>query len=147
MSFKTTLFVVTCICIVLTTVSCSRYTVCHTPTVSTSDGPPAHAPAYGYRRKHANNVEIVYDSSIGLYVVVGHPDHYYYDGYYYRLHDGLWEMSLEFDGNWKIASENSLPSGLKVKVKANGRNNGNDNGRVKGKGKHKKDIAKTGRPF
>jgi len=148
MSFKTTaLFVVTCICIVLMTVSCSRYSVCHTPTVSTSGGPPAHAPAHGYRRKHMNDVELVYDSSIGVYVVVGHSDHYYHDGYFYRLRGGLWEMSLKFDGNWRIASEKSVPAGLKVKVKANGGGRGNEKGTGRGKAKHKKDIAKTGRPF
>lgn len=148
MSFKTTtLFVVTCVCIILMTVSCSRYAVHHTPSVSTRSGPPAHAPAHGYRRNHINDVELAFDSSIGVYIVVGHPDCYYHDGYYYRLRNGLWETSLKFDGNWKHASVNSLPSGLKVKVKANGNGNGNNKNRGKGKGKHKKDIAKTGRPF
>ena len=146
MSFKTiTLFVVTCACIVLVTSSCSRYGVYHEPTVTVSkdNGPPAHAPAHGYRRKHIDGVELVFESSIGLYVVVGYPDHYYHDGYYYRLSGGLWEMSLKLDGGWKFASEKSLPPGLKIKAKAND----NDNGRGRGKDKQKKGVAKTGRPF
>jgi len=146
MSFKkTTFFAVTCACIVLMTASCSRYTVCHTPTVSKGNGPPAHAPAHGYRRKHMSGVELVFDSSVGIYVVVGHPDHYYDNGYFYRLEGGLWEMSLSLDGHWKIASEKSLPAGLRVKVKAN--DNGRGNNRGKGKAKHKKDIVSMNRLF
>jgi hypothetical protein len=82
---------------------------------------------------------------MGVYVVVGHADHYYHDGYFYRLRGGLWETSLKFDGNWKLASQKSLPSGLKVKDKANG--SGNDHGRGKGKGKHKKGVVKMGKVF
>ncbi len=149
MSFKTTtLFAVTCACLVLMMVSCSRYGVCHEPTVVTvskDNGPPAHAPAHGYRRKHIDGVELVFDSSMGLYVVVGYSDYYYHEGYFFRLHDGLWEMSLKFDGGWKITSERSLPPGLQVKAKAN--DNDNDNGRGRGKDKHKKGVARMGKPF
>jgi hypothetical protein len=146
MSFKkTTFFAVTCAFIVLMTASCSRYTAHHTPTVSTGNGPPAHAPAHGYRRKHMSGVELVFDSSIGVYVVVGHPGHYYDKGYFYRLEGGLWEMSLSLDGHWKIASEKSLPAGLRVNVKAN--DNGRGNNRGKGKDKHKKDIVSMDRLF
>lgn len=146
MSFKTiTLFVAICSCIVLMTVSCSRYGVYNEPTVTVSkgNGPPAHAPAYGYHRKHIDGVELVFDSSMGLYVVVGHSDHYYHDGYFYRLSGGLWEISLKLDGGWKFASENSLPPGLKIKAKAND----NNNVRGRGKDKHKKDVASMGKPF
>jgi hypothetical protein len=148
MSFKTTtLFAVTCACIVLMTVSCSRYTVSHTPTVSKGYGPPAHAPAHGYRHKHASGVELVFDSSLGVYVVIGLSDHYYHDGYFYRLNGGLWETSRKPDGNWKFVSETSLPVGLQIKVKANGNDNGRDNNRGRGKDKHKKGVARTGRLF
>jgi len=150
MSFKTktaTLFAVTYACIVLMTVSCSRYTVRHTPSVSTRTGPPAHAPAHGYRRKYISGVELVFDSGLGVYVVVGHPDHYYHDGYFYRLHGGLWEMSLSLDGHWKVASEKSLPAGLRVKVKANNSSNGRGNNRGRGKAKDKKGVVSIDRLF
>jgi hypothetical protein len=144
MSFKTiTSFVVTCACIFLMTASCSRYGVYHKPTVSKGKGPPAHAPAHGYRRKYVAGMELVYDSGRGVYVVVGLSDHYYHDGYFYRLRGNLWEMSLKPDADWMAASEKSLPMGLQVNVKANG--NGNDNG--KGKVKHKKDTVTIGRLF
>jgi len=144
MSFKTiTSFVVISFCALLMTASCSRYGVCHKPTVSKGNGPPAHAPAHGYRRKHASGMELVYDSGRGVYVVVGLSDHYYHDGYFYRLRGGLWEMSLKPDADWKAASEKSLPLGLQVKAKANG--NGNGNGKGRGKVKHKKDTVTIGR--
>lgn len=133
MRFKTiTSFVVTCACILLMTSSCSRYQVRHRPTVSKGHGPPAHAPAHGYRRKHVAGMELVFDSGRGIYVVVGHSDHYYHDGHFYRLRGGLWEMSLKPNSGWKVVSGKSLPMGLQVKVKANG------NGKGKGKGKHKR---------
>jgi hypothetical protein len=142
MRFKTiTSFVVTCACILLMTTSCSRYGVRHKPTVSRGKGPPAHAPAHGYRRKHVAGMELVFDSGRGVYIVVGLPNHYYHDGYFYRLRDGLWEMSLKHDGDWKVVSQKSLPLGLQVKVKSN--DNGKGNGR--GKVKHKKDIVTMGR--
>ena len=144
MSLKTTTsFVVTCACILLMTASCSRYSVYHRPTVSKGNGPPAHAPAHGHRRKHVAGMELVFDSGRGVYVVVGLSDHYYHDGYFYRLRGGFWEMSLKPDGNWKAASHKSLPHGLQVKAKANG----NGNGKGKGKGKHKKDVVTMGRLF
>jgi hypothetical protein len=147
MSFKTiTLFVITFICIILITASCSTNSVYSKPTVS-KGGPPAHAPAYGYRRKQVDGMELVFDSSLGLYVVVGLSDHYYNDGYFYRLRGGLWEMSKKPDIGWKVVSGSSLPMGLQVKYKANGKGNDNNNGRDNGKGRHKKGIARTGKSF
>jgi len=146
MSFKrTSLFVVTSVFILLVTASCSRYGIYHRPTVSKGNGPPAHAPAHGHRRKHVHGMELVFDSGRGVYVVVGLSDHYYHDGYFYRLRGGLWEMSLKPDGNWKAASRNSLPLGLQAKAKVKA--NGNGNGKGKGKAKHKKDIVTMGRRF
>jgi len=132
MRFKTvTSFAFISICAVIMTVSCSRYSIRHRPSVSKGKGPPAHAPAHGYRRKHVAGMELVFDSGRGVYVV------------FYRLRGGLWEMSLKPDGDWKAASEKSLPMGLQVKVKTNGNGKGNGKGKVK----HKKDIAKIGRLF
>lgn len=150
MSFKkTSIFVVTSVVILLITASCSRYRVCHEPTVIRRNGPPAHAPAHGHRRKYVHGMELVFDSGRGVYVVVGLSDHYYHDGYFYRLRGGLWEMSLKPNGNWKATSHNSLPFGLQTRAKVN--DNGNGKGKAKangkGKGKHKKDIVTMGRLF
>ena len=142
MRFKTiTSFVVTSVIILLMTASCSRYRVSHKPTVTKGNGPPAHAPAHGYRRKHVAGMELVFDSGRGVYVVVGLSDHYFHDGYFYRLRGSLWERSPKPDGHWKGVSQKSLPMGLQVNVKAN------NNGRGKGRGKHKKGIVSMGRLF
>ncbi|HUT45206.1 MAG TPA: hypothetical protein VMX36_02930 [Sedimentisphaerales bacterium] len=142
MRFKTvTSFAVISICALLMTASCSRYGVRHQPTISKGNGPPAHAPAHGYRRKHVAGMELVFDSGRGVYVVVGLSDHYYHDGYFYRLRGSFWEMSIKPDGDWKVVSQQSLPMGLQVKAKANGNGKGNGKGKVK----HKKDTVTIGR--
>jgi hypothetical protein len=90
-------------------------------------------------------VELVFDSGLGVYVVVGLSDHYYHDGYFYRLSGGVWEMSLEHNGHWKAISDNSLPIGLHAKVNSDSR--GKDNGNGKGKGKHKKDVVSISKMY
>jgi len=39
-------------------------------------GPPAHAPANGYRYKYQGH-DMVYDSGLGVYVVIGQSSVYY----------------------------------------------------------------------
>jgi hypothetical protein len=80
------------------------------------NGPPAHAKAHGYHRKHIDGLELVYDSTYGVYAVLGKPDHYYSDGYYYRMYGGIWEVSLRIDSNWAPTTVVSLPPGLKTKT-------------------------------
>jgi len=93
-------------------------------------GPPPHAKAYGYRAKHdswkhrarhgrhgyssrGTGVEIVYDSDLGVYVVLGHPNNYYYDGHYLRVVGGIWQMTAEFDGVWVTARGSAVPNSLR----------------------------------
>ena len=81
-------------------------------------GPPPHAPAHGYRHKHhahGQDVELVFDSAVGLYVVVGWPEHYWHDGHYYRHVDGAWQVSVQLDDGWSSASGKRLPPGLAKK--------------------------------
>lgn len=86
-------------------------------------GPPAHAPAHGYRRHHAGGWDMVYDSSYGVYVVVGMSDCYYHDGHFYRLYDDVWQISLRADGGWSPVGHDLLPLGLRnrAKVQVNSR--------------------------
>jgi hypothetical protein len=79
-------------------------------------GPPAHAPAHGYRRKHVDGLELVYDSTYGVYMIVGIPDHYYWDGHFYRIYGGIWEVSFRVDADWAPATTVSLPPGLQKKA-------------------------------
>ena len=137
MSFKRiTSFVLLSACLLLMTASCSEVSVGSGPVVRPSNGPPAHAPAHGYRNKQAAGVELVFDSRLGVYVVVGLTDHYYHDGYYYRLRGGVWEMSLKCDGGWAAVSMASLPPGLQAKSNGNGKGKGHGNGN--GNGKYKR---------
>ena len=78
-------------------------------------GPPDHAPAHGYHKKHGNsNVVLVYDSDLDVYVVSDHDDCYYTAGQFYRRVEGAWEWSVCIDGPWKaVAHRNDLPPGLR----------------------------------
>ena len=80
-------------------------------------GPPPHAPAHGYRwkQKHAYHhqeaeVELVFDSGLGVYVVLGLPAHYYWEGTYLRVDGGHWCASHHLDVGWHLYAEDSLPA-------------------------------------
>ena len=62
-------------------------------------GPPPHAPAHGYRHKHYNH-DLVFDSGLGVYLVLGRPDYYFWDNRYFRYHDGYWQFAADLDGRW-----------------------------------------------
>ncbi len=80
--------------------------------------PPPHAPAHGHRRKFHNGVEVIYNSGYGAYVVVGHTDHYFFDGHYYRFYKNNWQVSVSINNpKWKSAKLEILPPGLKAKHK------------------------------
>lgn len=84
-------------------------------------GPPPHAPAHGYRHKHGDGAHLRYDSGLGLYVVLGHRDHYFSDGLYFRYSGGQWELSASLSGGWKLASESKLPKSLRHQKHAKGK--------------------------
>ena len=76
-------------------------------------GPPPHAPAHGYRQKHqTHDVDLVFDSGLGVYVVIDLPDHFFIDGRFYRLSGGVWHMSSKLDDGWITISGGALPKGL-----------------------------------
>ena len=95
----------------------------------TQPGPPDHAPAHGWRRKHGIQhhtqshkrpqgeprveVELVYDGDLGVYVVVGHAGVYFHASRYYRLGDSSWEWSGQVAGSWTIAPDHGVPTGLR----------------------------------
>ena len=88
-------------------------------------GPPPHAPAYGYRRKqHVENgpdLELAFDTGLGVYVVVGIPDLYFLDGHYFRFADSGWQISVHHDSGWTVAVQKDVPSGLWKSKSANGK--------------------------
>jgi hypothetical protein len=102
-------------------------------------GPPPQAPAHGYRRKHqqayhrhGGEVELIFDSGLGVYVVVGVSNHYYWNGAYLRIDGGAWSTCAYLDGAWKPYSERSLPAGLRAKHAKT--KQGKGKGKSKGKG-------------
>lgn len=111
-------------CAALMLASCSSVGVRQTSSerIGRGNGPPPHAPAHGYRHKHkTKGVELVYDSGRGVYVVVGLPDHYYFDGHFFRIRGAHWEISLNTDDGWEPVYEDSIPPGLRKKGKAKGK--------------------------
>lgn len=102
------------------------------PGKKASAGPPPHAPAHGYRHKkmtRAGEIELVFDTGLGVYVVVGYPGFYFYRGNYYRALNSVWHVSAHIDTGWAVVGNNALPRGLAKK---------------KGKGKYKQHPAKHG---
>lgn len=114
---RTASFLLTSIMLLLIMTSCSTVDVYQRPGPGIGHGPPAHARAHGYRRKQVAGFELVFDSDLGLYVVVGHPDHYYCKGYFYRLHESKWERSQQPGRGWICVSDKSIPIGLRAKGK------------------------------
>jgi hypothetical protein len=111
-------------CAALMLSSCSSVGVYHRSSrkIGRGNGPPPHAPAHGYRHKHeAKGVELVYDSGRGVYVVVGLPDHYYYDGHFFRIRGSQWEMSLNTTHGWDPVYEDAIPHGLRIEGKSKGK--------------------------
>lgn len=128
-----TLLITILICVSLILASCALHhpsPSSHSSDNKLSYGPPPHAPAHGYRRKHQHGIELVYNSGLGVYVIVGFPNHYYCEDHYFRLSGDQWEISPHIKGPWILASDEVLPYGLKVKGK----------GKAKGKSKIKKHI-------
>jgi hypothetical protein len=80
-------------------------------------GPPPHAPAHGYRHKHADGVVLVYDAGMKVYLVTSASDRYYWKGNYYRRRGGQWQLSTSLQGPWKVASKSKLPAGFKKSKK------------------------------
>ena len=119
MKFKI-LSVIVVICVLLMLVSCRSFSFSigsgrhyeH----NRKPGPPPHAPAHGYRQKH-EGVELVYDSEMGIYIVVDLPDCYYFKNRYYRFGENQWEIGVSLKGPWKFVSRYDLPKGLQVKKK------------------------------
>jgi hypothetical protein len=85
-------------------------------------GPPPNAPAGGYQHERSGGIRLVFDSNIGVYVVSGYTEHYYYHNRYYRWNNGSWQTSPKINRGWSSAPEKTLPPGLR-------KSHGHDKGR------------------
>jgi hypothetical protein len=75
--------------------------------------PPAHPP-HGHRHTHAG-VQLVFDSGLGVYLVVDRHDHFYTEGRFYRYADDGWQVSTQLKGDWHQVARPGLPPGLAKK--------------------------------
>ena len=111
-------------------------------------GPPAHAPAHGYKKKHHDDgPELVFDSGLGVYLVVGLADLYFHNDSYFRYANGGWEFGVNINGPWRTADYGHVPPGLhkkhgtgskgkgKGKGRGQGRYDNDDRGRGQGRGR------------
>lgn len=101
------------------------------PAMSRGHGPPPHAPAHGYRAKTAQDVDVVFDTKLGVYVVVDVPGSYWVDDRYYRKGTSGWAVSASLQGPWAVCPLGDLPKGLQ-------------NGASKKNGKSKKGNGSNG---
>ena len=60
----------------------------------------------------------MYDSSYGVYVVVGRSDCYYHEGHFYRFYRNRWEMSVRAESDWRPVVIESVPPGLRGRARA-----------------------------
>lgn len=113
----------------------------------TKSGPPPHAPAHGYRSKHHQH-DMIYDSKIAAYIVVGWAEHYFDNDLYFRYRDGRWQMNVNLDNDrgWKHADDREVPHKLRnSKAKKSKYNNNkqekydHDRGQGNNKNKHDRD--------
>ena len=75
-------------------------------------GPPPQAPAHGYYYDH-DGVTLVFEKSLGSYVVEGHTHHYYHRSRYYRFADNGWQMAVRIGGPWNVVAVASVPVSLR----------------------------------
>ncbi len=70
---------------------------------------PPHGHVYVY-----GGVDMVFDSGLGLYIVTGYPDCYFWGGHYYRYHAPYWEYSTGIHGPWRVERRyDALPPALR----------------------------------
>ena len=70
--------------------------------------PPVYGERYG-----DDGVQRVYDVNLGVYTVVGYPDTYWHDGWYWRHAHGYWERCARPRGHWSRADWDYVPYRLR----------------------------------
>ncbi len=83
------------------------------------NSPPPHAPAHGHRYRHDHGVDLVFDSGIGAYIVLGFDDLFFFNNNYMRFYDGNWHHADRRDGRWLRAKDRHVPHKLRKARKHN----------------------------
>ena len=77
-------------------------------------GPPAHAPAHGYRRKfQQDGVTLELDTGRNVYVVIELEDVFFFEKRYFRCAEQRWFASARPDGGWVLVALADVPVGLR----------------------------------
>ena len=66
----------------------------------------------GSEYRQYNGHDVRYDPRLGVYLVVGSPDHYYWHNHFYRYQNDRWWYSRTGERNWHRYRGHSLPRGL-----------------------------------
>jgi hypothetical protein len=77
------------------------------------NSPPPHAPAHGHRYRHDHGVDLVFDSGVGAYIVLGFDDLFFFNNNYMRFYDGNWHHADRHDGRWRRANDRHVPHKLR----------------------------------
>jgi len=75
---------------------------------------PPYAPENGYRQSYYGH-DLRYDGSLGVYLILDRPHHYYYRDNYYRYDAGRWYYTRDLNKRWRSYDERKLPPGLAKK--------------------------------
>ena len=78
--------------------------------------PPPHAPAHGHRHRHRGGIDLVFDSALGVYLVLGTRQYYHRD-WFYRYRQGIWVRSHSHNGPWREAEGRRLPRALRRRAR------------------------------
>ncbi len=79
-------------------------------------GPPAHAPAHGHRLRHAHDdVDLIFDAVLGVYIVLGHAGLYWHGDHYISWRDGGWYSTARIGGTWVSVGSQDVPTPLVTK--------------------------------
>jgi hypothetical protein len=84
--------------------------------------PPPHAPAHGHRLHYQNDIDMIFDSGIGAYIVLGFDNLFFFNNHYMRYYDGYWHYSDRHNGKWLRADDRHIPYSLREARKRNKRN-------------------------
>ena len=83
-------------------------TAFRSPVVTRAPSAPAHAD----RHTERGRPDMIYDSRLGLYVVLGYPDHFHDGERYYRRLDGRWQRSAQLHEGWAEVRLGEVPQAL-----------------------------------
>jgi len=83
------------------------------------NSPPPHAPAHGHRYRHQHGVDLVFDSGVGAYIVLGFDNLFFFNNNYMRFYDGYWHHADRHDGRWLRSRDKHVPQKLRKARKKN----------------------------